>query len=40
MSQLTRNTINAAGVVVTKIINDARVANVMTDTQHYKCGWW
>ena len=36
MSQLTRNTIDAAGVVVTKIINDARVTNVTTDT-HYRC---
>ena len=34
MSRLTHNTIDAAGGVVTKIINDARVTNVTTDTQH------
>ena len=34
MSRLTHNTIDAAGVVVTKVINDARLNNVTTDTQH------
>ena len=34
MSQLTHNTRDAAGVVVTEVINDARVTNVTTDTQH------
>ena len=33
MSRLT-HTIDAAGVVVTKVINDARLNNVTTDTQH------